>query len=261
MGQSDQSKNKSDFEKYSIPIITVAVVAMFSWLFYTVIEHGNRLTKLETKFDICVDCSQRTNKIGEYAYTTYKAVYTDDKGDVLLEADIDLLSEQFRWKCGSISEIVRGDEKADIEEVIKNYRDNAELKNAKGIVCIGTASAEGNTDGEESRANDRIETLINLVNSNLTTEKQMPIYGLNFGKYNEESNTNCSSATLDQRRIVLLKIIERSEKLTDDKLEESLRKILLDKATDPNIHFPIDIRKYSMFNSGDKMLVYGRMTK
>ena len=63
---------------------------------------------------------------------------------------------------------------------------------------------------------------------------------------------------MKQLTIVLIKVIKRSDSLTDDKLEASLKRILLNKATDPNLSFPIDIRKYSTFNSAKAMLVYGR---
>ena len=250
---------KKYFTEIIIGGLFVAILSgLLIWFFQILKEYENRLTKLETKFDLCVDCSSRTNRIDNYEYITYKGIDVSETGEVLVEVDIDLLSEQFRWKCGSIDKIVRGNEAADLEDVIRKYRDDAELKNAKGIVCVGTASAEGNTDGEETRAKDRIETLINLVNSNLQTKKPIPIYGFNLGKYIEQSSVVCSNATLDQRRILLIKIIQRSDNLTDDKLEESLKRVLLAKAADPNISFPIDIRKYSMFTSDQTMLIYGR---
>ncbi len=249
---------KSTRENILIGLFVAILAAFVVWFFQILREYESRLTKLETRFDLCVDCSQRTQIIGKYPYTTYKSVDVAPDGEVLLEAEIDLLSEQFRWKCASITEIVRGNERADLADVISKYRDSAELQNALGIVCVGTASSEGNTKGEESRAKDRVETLFSLVKSNLKSQKKLPIYGLNFGKYDAITNSECSDATLEQRRIVLIKIIERSAKLTDDKLEESLKRVLLEKASNPAYIFPIDIRNYTMFKSGQDMLLYGR---
>jgi len=239
-------------------IIGGIIVAMIAGLFFLALQHGERLAKLEAQFDICVDCSQQITKIGEYPFKSYKAVDVAPDGEVLLEADIDLLSEQFRWKCASFDEIVRGNKKEDLGEIIRSYRDNAELNDALGIVCVGTASAEGAPDNEENRAMDRVETLINLVDANLTSKKMLPIYGMNFGQYKGGENQSCSNATLDQRRIVLVKIIKRSERITNENLESSLQRLFLQKAVNSAYKFPIDIRNYSMFNSGKTMLVYGR---
>lgn len=249
-------------KKYTTQIVIGLSIALLSGLIFWGIqllkEYENRLTKLETKFDICVDCSQRNKTIGKYEYKTYTGVDVAENGEILLQVDIDILSEQFRWKCASIDEIVRGENKADLAEVVRQYSDDVELKNAKAIICVGTASTEGDTYGEERRASDRMETLINLVESNLKTNKEISIYGLNLGKYVGQSENACSDATIDQRRIVLLKITQRSDNLTDDKLEASLKRILLAKASDPGITFPFDIRKYSMFSNGQTMLRYGR---
>jgi hypothetical protein len=245
-------------EKFFYGLLIAILGGLILWFFQILKEYENRLTKLETKFDIYVDSSERTHMIGNYPYITYTGVDVTADGEVLLKADIDLLSEEFRWRCASITDIVRGDKSENLGEVIANYRDDVQLQNALGIVCVGTASSEGNTKGEERRASDRVETLLNLVNSNLTSKKILPIYGLNFGKYNTDTNIPCSDATLEQRRIILIKIIERSEKVTDDKLEASLKRILVEKASNPTPRFPIDIRNYSMFTSGQTMLVYGR---
>ncbi|KAB2917745.1 MAG: hypothetical protein F9K23_05010 [Bacteroidetes bacterium] len=242
--------------------VVVAIIAGLVLLYIQFIkDYEHRLTKLEKDFEHCVDCSKRTKTIGDYPYTVYTGVDVASNGEVLLNVQIDLLSEQFRWRCGSITEIVRGDDVVDIGKVIRQYHDNAELENALGIVCIGTASSEGQLIGEQTRAGDRVETLINLVSSNLNSSKRMPIYGLNFGKHIGSTNTPCSDATLEQRRVILIKLIERSDKLTDDKLEESLKRILLEKASNPAYNFPIDIRNYSMFRNNEKMLIYGRNQK
>jgi len=179
--QKKKEQENKGIRKYITEIIIGGLfVAIFSsgliWFFQILKENENRLAKLETKFDLCVDCSQRANTIDNYQYTTYKSVDVAENGEVLLEADIDLLSEQFRWKCKSFDQIVRGDEKANLGEVISKYRDDAELNNAKAIVCIGTSSSEGQTSGQENLAKDRIETLINLVFTNLKTKKKFPFY-------------------------------------------------------------------------------------
>jgi hypothetical protein len=259
--------SKETLKLILITILGGLFVALFVWGFQLLKEYEHRLTQLETKFETtfeklealeaCVDCSQRTKKIGDYPYEIIKGVDVASNGEVLLETDIDVLSEQFRWECGSFVKIVRGKkESADLANVISQYKADAQLKGVKAIVVVGTASQEGNFSGEEKRAKDRIETLINLTQDSLNTPNQIPIYGLNFGKSIENIQGGCDD-TIDQRRIVLLKVLKRSDNLPDSELEASLKRILLAKATDYSV-FPVDIRKYSMFSSGQKMLVSGR---
>ena len=75
-------------KKYLAEIIIGGLcVAFFSgfliWSLQILKEYENRLAKLETKFDLCVDCSQRNNTIGNYQYRTYKGVDVADNVIVL----------------------------------------------------------------------------------------------------------------------------------------------------------------------------------
>jgi len=102
-----------------------------------------------------------------------------------------------------------------------------------------------------------MEYLINLV-KNYITNDTIPIYGLNIGKFLENRVSKCSDQTIDQRRIIIFKIIKKDENMTEAILERKLRRILLEKSSNTDLNFPIDIRKYSKFKNNETMLTVGR---
>jgi hypothetical protein len=226
-------------------------------------DHERRITRLETKFEDCVDCSRqvREKERGGFTWKTYESSETNESGAVVFAVEIDVLSEQFRWDCGSPTTIVRENETPkrtyDLGEVIRQYSPERELKDAKTIVVVGTASSEGDIAAQERLAGNRIETLVPAVQHNL--QKTIPVYGMNFGQYTEgDSSKPCSPDTAAQRRVLIVKVTKPDEPLPQKELGESLKRRFVALAEDKSLKFPIDIRKYSMFQKGAEMLVYGR---
>lgn len=245
------------FRDIIVGIIAVILIFLIININDRFVEYEHRLTELETKFKICVDCSNgRQKKIGDYEWEIYKGFDFNDKNEVNIGLEIDILTEQFRWECGSIDKIVRGDREIDFNKVIQQYSQQKHLKGVTELICIGTASTEGYKDREEQRAENRMETLINLLKDNLNAEG-ISISGLNIGQYQGIKDTVCSDETLWQRRVIILKIIEQKSDITDQEQEKAIIRILLSKIKS-NKEFPLDIRKYSKFKNGDLKLRFGR---
>jgi hypothetical protein len=185
---------------------------------------------------------------------SYPASDLDSEDKVLVELTIDILSEQFRWKCNELT-VLHGAKPIQLgEAVIKGYTIERDLYNIKKIICIGTASSEGTVEIQEGLAENRAQELINIVKGNIANPS-IPIVGMNFGKHMEKgANRPCTKRTINQRRIIILKIIQQN--VPDSDLEASLKRVLEEKAKSTRFIFPIDIRKYSKYKK--PMLIYGR---
>lgn len=176
------------------------------------------------------------------------------KQDTILGVDIDILETDYRWKCKSTDTIShRTDGKQiPVNKIIADYiKSQITDVDTNGIICIGNASSEGRDSLEEQRSEERMYKLCSIFRSMLPNN--IPVYGFNLGKFLEDSKTvGCSITRADQRRIVILKITYKKPGLNHEQLSESVKKILLWKATIPM--FPINIQKYSKYANGQLYL-------
>lgn len=188
----------------------------------------------------------------------YEGFDIDESGDTILHVEIDILSDECSWKCGSSERMFRANTEVPIKElrgIIRNLDKYQHFDDAQSIICVGTASSEGNPIREERRSEARAKRLKGLLGVYLKN-KEMPIYAMRFGKHNEKiSDRGCTNATLNQRRIILVKTIKEKDGLTTKGMEASLKKIFSRKSIDLNTSFPVDIRKYSLFENEKQMLL------
>lgn len=224
------------------------------------IELRERLTKLEQIVNQCEACKRNKKIYGGYEWYSSNEYQIGHDGRIKLGLEIDVLSEQYRWECDSYTDIKYGKKEAYLKQIIQSYAKAHHLRGVKGIVALGTASNEGGEHSQEKLSQDRSITLVNELRGN-SAFSSIPIYGFSLGQYTEEkSNKRCSSHTSDQRRVILLKIIDADEYLlgNQQKLEDALREILVRKSIHQGVVFPIDVRKYSKFKKSSTMLIYGR---
>ena len=238
-------------------LVTFGVVGCLAFMLNQFSDYQKRLSRLETKFDLCVKCGENDIKYGGYLWQRVYGYEMDENNNVKLGIEIDILSEEFRWKCASVEEIVRFEEPVDFDKIIQGFSDKKHLKGVEEIICIGTASQEGQAKGEEFRAEQRMETLINKFEDNLSSD--LPILGLNVGQHikNNQYSNECSNATLKQRRVMVIKVLERDERLTEIQYRNSLVKILLEKSKSER-SFPFNISNYSKFTNKTLKLTEGR---
>lgn len=219
--------------------------------------HGERIARLET----CVDCSKspRTKIKGGYEWKEYPSEETDESGAVTFSVEIDVLSKQYRWACGrsNVDDIVRENQAnsaVSLEDIIRKYDPDDELRDAKKIVVVGTASSEGDLVSQEDLAQSRARTLLKVVGDNL--QKKIPVIGMSFGQYvADKEKAKCSDATSEQRRVLIVKLIKQSTDMSDYELEKSLIKRFEQLAEKDSYKFPIDIRDYSNYKDHKRMFL------
>ena len=207
-----------------------------------------RLDEIEQKFNEITESQKKIKILGNFEWDSFKGVQKAPDGNVLVALDIDVLSEKYRWKCGSSDTFASRDREYDPEIVIESYADSENLEDAKGIICVGMASAEGQRGLEEERSENRMETLRDIAMRKLGHICDCPIYGLNLGQYKEKKGTgDCTNETLWQRRILLLKITQQKPDISDKELKEGVVVILEKKSANRYVSFPIDVRRYSKY--------------
>jgi len=147
------SLNRTSVERLVSTILVGILIALVVWGISLIKEYEHRLTELETNFKNCVDCSKKVQEIGGVKVNTYTGTSINEKtGEIDLEVNIDILSEQCRWECGSARNILQGGKPINFDEVMKEYVTNDQILNIKGLICVGAASSEGAITNEENRA-------------------------------------------------------------------------------------------------------------
>lgn len=218
---------------------------------------GERIARLET----CSDCSKgpRVKNKGGYEWKEYASEEIDDGGNVTFAVKVDVLEKRYRWACGRSGEddIVRenqDEDKVNLGEIIRKYEPGVELKGARNIVVIGTASQEGDVSSQADLAEARARTLVSLVEDNI--QKKITIRGMSFGQYVADRKTgDCSNATSEQRRVLIVKVMYPSERISDEALEKSLIARFKQLADEESYDFPVDIGDYSNYRQRKKMLL------
>lgn len=188
--------------------------------------------------------------IGGFSWATFKTVTrTTGSSQIALAANIRVLSSKYRWKCGSYSQIVIGEQEHSLPEVIEQLS-AGNLAKAQAVVAIGTASAEiqqppQSLIEQENLAGLRVDTLINaLENSFDANSLDTPIYSMNFGRYNIPKTDDCA-ANQEERRVIIVEIINKPTTTDIKTLETQLRADFI--AAFEISGFPVDIQQYSRF--------------
>jgi hypothetical protein len=137
-----------------------------------------------------------------------------------------LFSDEFRWRIASYQTIEDGGAAA------PRFSDDMKkvLDSAVEIICVGASSEElpsgvGFRQGraqEEWRAARRADRIAQWVRESLT--KPVPVRKLNIGHH---SPTRSARNTSDQRRVVVILVLEKDPDLN---LDESLRTAMMEEA-------------------------------
>jgi len=129
-----------------------------------------------------------------------------------------LFTDEFRWKLSSTASLEDGRVEPEFTDAMK-----AVLNNAKEIICVGASSQElppgvpleQARASEERRAGRRAEQTAVWVRKALS--RAIPIRKLNVGHH---APTAHSSDTSDQRRMVIILVLERDDQTN---LDQALR--------------------------------------
>lgn len=197
---------------------------------------------------------------------SWRVATLDEHGDTLVSLAINVLPEQYLWECGSNEQIKHNNTTtsfSSLKHVVTKLDQKNYFKDAKSLLCLGTSSHADERKGDEKRATDRAENMVDIFYKTLSTSFKQPIYPLSFGKHLTKTNDiHCSDKTSNQRRVVFIKTIREKDNLSSELLTESLKKIFKTKANSLTANFPIDITQYSLYkNARMPLLGYGKNMK
>lgn len=170
---------------------------------------------------------------------------TDDTGK-RGDFNILILMQNEEWMYANERKLQSGKTASD---VIPQYLyDKLEtIKDARSIICLGTASQEGGHDTENSRAERRAKHLGNILKAFLVKESiQKDVYILNLGQFVVKTKTTDTSK---QRSIIIILIEKSSDRNVN--LDQALKNALEKKK-----NLRIKVNRYYSYNSGFKVIKY-----
>ncbi len=132
---------------------------------------------------------------------------------------INTLTQEYRWVFAR-SDVVEAysppiDPRGHVKEL--------DISNARfGIVCVGTASSEGERGEEESRAKSRAERLQIIFREEF--DNVPALYSLSLGQFQHKQRSFNPQATRDERRVIVIEILDREQ---DVNLKEAIKDALL----------------------------------
>lgn len=285
-----QFKKKGGNFKSWLPIILTAViisVSILNWFkstddFHTkeILDYQNRISKLEKDIEFLneklnpsiakevvindrnVKIKRKTQDINEeIELENFKSIVTNPETDQeLLETDIQVISDDYIWKCGSDTTLNNGK----LDKLMSSLPKES-LQISKRIIAVGTASNEGQETKEDKKAQEKLA--INrayilrqkLRNRMKDFNPKVPVSSFIFGQ-NTKPGGSCDE-TINQRRVIIVSIRHASEDilraLEDQELKEpenALKTSFLG-AWKSGLSFPININDYSFYKNGERMLV------
>jgi len=133
-----------------------------------------------------------------------------------------VLSQEYRWKLGSVQVVAPGGENVDMEEKLKRLLFQYGMQYGD-LIAVGTASCEGDPHREAGRASVRSQELISWLRpvlGELEKERHRQLYRLDMGQFRDCRGLD-SEQTGEQRRVILLAAKSRSHQ-EKDALERDL---------------------------------------
>lgn len=134
-----------------------------------------------------------------------------DKQDKPVQMELLVLSDEYFWIFGGLSITDRNGLHLDLREHLASASMKNILEKSQGVVCIGTASEEGNRRLEEIRAAERADLLSHWI---IDTQPDInTVYALGLGQYQKRDvpETEKAPSSEEQRRIILINIISNPE--------------------------------------------------
>lgn len=179
--------------------------ATSAWVGYDAIDARSR-----GKFLLPVITAERLSP----ATQAYVIDGVDENGR---RADFDIIiaDKAYAWERGSAETLTRNDKplsRADIEASIFDPLVRARLKDAKQLITVGTASAEGDPTKETFRAGKRAEQTAVWLTA--VVDKDVPVSTLNLGQYQKPCEA-CETAETNWQRPFLIIALKQAAWGTD----------------------------------------------
>lgn len=124
-------------------------------------------------------------------------------------ADFDLIvaDKTFTWERGSAEHLTRNNQplsNTQVESIILDPLVRARLQDARHLIAVGTASQEGDATEEKHRAGRRAEQTARWLAA--ITDKQMPLWTLNLGQYQQPCEACDTNETSWQRPFLVVAV-------------------------------------------------------
>ena len=200
-----QRRWSSLFSTVAFSASTLAFVVAGACLAYATVQQVDRLTRLTTPTppEVATDVIVRNAKDAAGHRASFRVL---------------LFTDEFRWRLSSYDEL----ESANGEPAFTSEM-KAVLNRAKEIIAVGASSeeivpglgADAGRKREEARAGRRAEKIATWVRGALSSA--IPVRKLNVGHH---LPTKGSKETSDQRRVVIILVLEREE---GTNVDEALR--------------------------------------
>ncbi len=116
---------------------------------------------------------------------------------------VQIAAQEDRWKFGSIDSLEIGLVTEKLPKYLLSIQ--KELNKAKRIICVGTASVEGDDLKENKRADKRADQMVKCMRP---FSNGKPIDKLILGRYAIKSDDNETSS---QRRVIIITVLKQAE--------------------------------------------------
>jgi hypothetical protein len=162
---------------------------------------------------------------------------------------ISLLSDEYRWVIGSISELEPPHTRLEFSDEMKEN-----INNAREVICVGASSEDirpGATEEEgrreeEQRAERRAETIAIWVRQ-AKKEGKVRVRKLNVGHHMREGGRGTGGVeTSHQRRVIIILVLEEDEGVN---MDQALRDAL-EKERDKHPIYATMLDNYSLTRRG-----------
>gem|GEM_PF-3449773 len=174
---------------------------------------------------------------------------TDRQGNTA-EMALLVLSGEFYWRFGGLNIINKNGQTLHLVDHLASASLRSIFSYSTGVVCIGTASEEGDLELEEYRAGMRANLLVGWI---MATQPQIKaVFALRLGQYQKESHTRTKKdndlSSEDQRRIILININQRPPSIN---LAEAVKNGLSRLPV-----LPFELERFSTFDFKDGASVF-----
>jgi hypothetical protein len=116
---------------------------------------------------------------------------------------VQIAAQEDRWKFGSVDSLEIGLVSEKLPKYLQSIQ--KELNKAERIICVGTASVEGNDSKENNRADRRADQIVKCIRP---FSNGKPIDKLILGRYTMKSDDNETSS---QRRVIIITVLKQAE--------------------------------------------------
>lgn len=156
---------------------------------------------------------------------------------------INTLTQEYRWVFARSDVVEAYSPPIDPRAHVKKLN----ISNAKfGIVCVGTASSEGERGEEESRAKGRAERLQIIFREEF--DNVPALYSLSLGQFQHKQKSFNPQATRDERRVIVIEILDRDQEVNlTEAIKDALLKVIEKVRQEGAIPF-WDFRDYTAFD-------------